>query len=490
MFDPNKSENERLIAKWKPLLEHKSLPPIDDYHKKAITAKLLENQEQENRRRGSDSLLTEAAGPVSTNTVSNFASYDPVLISMIRRAMPNLIAYDLCGVQALNQPNGLIFSLRAKYGNQRNATNPGTDVPPAPGTETFYNEVASEHSAGGRTNSVTYDQGTENNPDGHPDGTYYADADGTAVLDSNGDPIPYASPAFNPFSADGSGDFYAAHPYTTEEGERLGTENNDAFNEMSMDIDRINVTVGTRALKAEYSVELAQDLKAMHGLDAETELANILSNEILAEINREIIRKIYLISKAGAQNTNTPGIFDMNIDSRGRWQGEQFKGIFFQLEREANQLAKETRRGRGNIVLCSSNVASALMMAGVLDTNNSLTAKLNVDDTGNTYAGTIGGRVKVYIDPYAVSEYMVLGYKGTNAYEAGMFYCPYVPLQMVRAVDPNSFQPKIGFKTRYGLVHNPFALTEEEASNDSPLARDFSGNTKNLYYRSFRVTNL
>lgn len=475
MFDPNKSENERLISKWKPLLEHKSLPSIEDYHKKAITARLLENQEQENRRRGSDSLLTEAAGPASTNTVSNFASYDPVLISMIRRAMPNLIAYDLCGVQALNQPNGLIFSLRAKYGKKRNNEDPAA----IDGKETFYDEVDSAHSAGGRVNTVEED-GT----------TYYANADGTPVLDSEGNKIVYASPAFNPFSEDGSGDFYAAHPYTTEEGEALGTEAGGAFNEMSMDIDRINVTVGTRALKAEYSVELAQDLKAMHGLDAETELANILSNEILAEINREIIRKIYLISKPGALNTNTPGIFDMNVDSKGRWMGEQFKGVFYQLEREANALAKDTRRGRGNIVLCSSNVASALMMAGVLETNTSVSAKLNVDDTGNTYAGTIGGRVKVYIDPYAVSEYMVLGYKGTNAYEAGMFYCPYVPLQMVRAVDPNSFQPKIGFKTRYGLVHNPFAITEEEASNDSPLARDFSGNTKNLYYRSFRVVNL
>lgn len=475
MFDPNKSENERLISKWKPLLEHKSLPSIEDYHKKAITARLLENQEQENRRRGSDSLLTEAAGPASTNTVSNFASYDPVLISMIRRAMPNLIAYDLCGVQALNQPNGLIFSLRAKYGKKRNNEDPTA----IDGKETFYDEVDSAHSAGGRINTV--DEGGT---------TYYANADGTPVLDSEGNKIVYASPTFNPFSEDGSGDFYAAHPYTTEEGEALGTEGGGDFNEMSMDIDRINVTVGTRALKAEYSVELAQDLKAMHGLDAETELANILSNEILAEINREIIRKIYLISKPGATNTNTPGIFDMNVDSKGRWMGEQFKGVFYQLEREANALAKDTRRGRGNIVLCSSNVASALMMAGVLETNTSVSAKLNVDDTGNTYAGTIGGRVKVYIDPYAVSEYMVLGYKGTNAYEAGMFYCPYVPLQMVRAVDPNSFQPKIGFKTRYGLVHNPFAITEEEASNDNPLARDFSGNTKNLYYRSFRVVNL
>lgn len=428
MFDPTKSENERLIAKWKPLLEHKSLPEIGDYHRKAVTARLLENQEQENKKRGNASLLTEGA---PTNQTANVAGYDPVLISMIRRSMPNLIAYDVCGVQPLQQPTGLIFSLRAKY---------GTDI--AAGEEAFYNEADSAFSG----------TGTQAGTDPTDDGTLTAG--GTMA---------------------------------TADGEVLGSgESGDgAFGEMSLDIDRVNVTVGTRALKAEYSIELAQDLKSLHGLDAETELANILSNEILSEINREIIRKIYLISTV----SNTP-VFDMNVDAKGRWQGEQFKGLFFQLEKENNQIAKDTRRGKGNIVICSSNVASALMMAGVLDTNTTLNAKLNVDDTGNTYAGSIGGRIKVYIDPYAAIDYIVTGFKGSNAYDAGMFYCPYVPLQMVRAVDPGTFQPKIGFKTRYGLVHNPFGMAEVSGQPGNTDLFDGTAASKNYYYRKFKITNL
>jgi hypothetical protein len=386
----------------------------------------------------------------STQGTGGIDTFDPVLISLVRRAMPNLIAYDICGVQPMTGPTGLIFAMRSRYANTTSYNNAGA--------ETFYNEVNTAFS------SVTSGANTF--------GQKFV---GTIPGATNTSPLT----AVNTYNT-GAG-------MSTFQAEALGTDSNTAFPQMAFSIEKVTVTANTRALKAEYTMELAQDLKAIHGLDAETELANILSAEILAEINREVVRTINFTAEAGAQeNTTTAGVFDLDTDSNGRWSVEKFKGLMFQLEREANQIAKQTRRGKGNIVICSSDVASALQMAGVLDYAPALNSNnLQVDDTGNTFAGILNGRLKVYIDPYALGgNYLTVGYKGSSAFDAGLFYCPYVPLQMVRAVDQSSFQPKIGFKTRYGMVANPFA---------QGLTQGFgAANTinTNKYYRRVIINNL
>ena len=450
---------EQLQEKWAPILNHDGLGEIQDPHKRMVTSVLLENQEK--MLREESEFLGEAAPTNSTTggtgAISNF---DPVLISLIRRSMPNLVAYDLAGVQPMNGPTGLIFAMRSRYAGQG-------------GEEAFYNEADTAFSGqnnnfdltGGMTQAAvglgtTNQQGT--NP-GALDGTFPATADATTYNLGNG--------------------------MTTQNAEALGDGTSNEFNEMAFSIEKVTVTAKSRALKAEYSLELAQDLKAIHGLNAEAELANILSTEILAEINREVIRTIYNVAVPGAQaNVATGGTFDLDIDSNGRWSVEKFKGLIFQMERDANAIAQQTRRGKGNMILCSADVASALTMAGVLDYTPALNANLNVDDSGNTFAGVLQGKYRVYIDPYAANvaanQYYVVGYKGSSPYDAGLFYCPYVPLQMVRAVGENTFQPKIGFKTRYGMVANPFA---RGASLDNPgvIARN-----SNRYYRRVKVLNL
>ena len=424
-------QTEHLQEKWQPVLEHNDLPEIKDSYRKAVTTVILENQEKALREdRG---FLGEAAPTNATGGAVD--NWDPILISLVRRAMPNLIAYDVAGVQPMTGPTGLIFAMRSRYTNQA-------------GAENQYNEADSDFSGAGThagTNpSVLNDT---------PAGTYTS---GTGM--------------------------------TTAAAEALGDSAGNSFAEMSFSIEKNSVEAKSRALKAEYTMELAQDLKAIHGLDAETELANILSAEILNEINREVIRTIYVSAKPGAQiDTATAGTFDMDVDSNGRWSVEKFKGLMFQLERDANAIAQETRRGKGNVIICSSDVASALQMAGVLDYTPALNNNLNVDDAGNTFAGVLNGRFKVYIDPYsanqAASQYYTVGYKGTSPYDAGLFYCPYVPLQMVRAVGENTFQPKIGFKTRYGLTANPFAGGSTVRSG-AITAND------NVYYRRVKVTNI
>ena len=436
---------EGLQKKWAPILEHEDLPKIKDSYRKAVTAVLLENQEIAMRETaesgGSFGMMTEAMGN-STATSSSHPSpityADPVMISMIRSAMPNLIAYDVCGVQPMPGPTGLIFAMRSKYDTQD-------------GADTMYNEVDSTHSAdaGGDAGSA----GTAG----------VAGAQGGSPALALND-VGQTTATAETYGITGVG----------------GTAAED-FQQMAFSIDKVTVTAKTRALKGEYSMDLAQDLKAVHGLDAETELANIISAEILAEINREVIRTIYFSAAHGAQhNTTTAGVFDLDTDSNGRWSVEKFKGLMFQIEREANAVAKATRRGKGNIIITSSDVASALAMSGVMDGSG-------VDDTGNTFVGTLNGRFKVYIDPYfsaSATNFFVCGYKGSSAYDAGLFYCPYVPLQMVRAVGENSFQPKIGFKTRYGMVANPFAISGSDPF-DGAVA---TGN--NAYYRTVRVDNL
>ena len=427
--------NEELQAKWSPVLDHPELAKISDPYKKAVTAIVLENQQSamdEDR-----AILSEAAPANATGGISNF---DPILISLVRRALPNLIAYDVAGVQPMTGPTGLIFALRSRYNGQANTN-----------SEAFYNEANTIFSGIVGTSAAT---GTAN-----------------SAVGTSG---PLASSSFDT----GTG-------MSTAAGEALGT----AFAEMAISIEKVTVTATTRALKAEYSLEMAQDLKAIHGLDAETELSNVLSTEILAEMNREVIRTIYTVAKPGAQfGTVTAGVFDLDTDSNGRWSVERFKGLIYHIEREANQIAKTTRRGKGNILIVSSDVASALAMAGVLQYTPALSADLQVDDTGNTFAGLLHGRIKVYIDPYFGGSYnnvelCTVGYKGTSPYDSGLFYCPYVPLQMVRAVDPSTFQPKIGFKTRYGLVANPFA----EGLNQGMGALNARSNN---YYRIFAVKNL
>ena len=439
--------SENLQEKWQPVLQHPDLPEIKDNYKKAVTSIILENQEKAMKEDAA--FLSEAAPTNSTaGTVQN---YDPILISLVRRAMPNLIAYDVCSVQPMTGPTGLIFAMKSRLGSSG-------------GTEALFNEPDTTHSAddaAGDLNSLTM---TGTNP---------------AVL-NNSSPGSYITGGADYGSTTGGG-------MTTAEGEALGDAAANSFAEMAFSIEKSTVTAKSRALKAEYTMELAQDLKAIHGLDAETELSNILSSEILAEINREVIRTIYISAKKGASvNTTTAGIFDLDTDSNGRWSVEKFKGLMFQIERDANVIAQETRRGKGNMIITSSDVASALQMAGVLDYAPALNNNLQVDDTGNTFAGVLNGRYKVYIDPYAAnnaaSQYYVVGYKGTSPYDAGIFYCPYVPLQMVRAVGENTFQPKIGFKTRYGVAQNPFA--NSSATDVVPGAND------NTYYRRVQVANI
>lgn len=437
---------ENLQEKWQPVLEHPDLPKIEDSYKRAVTTVILENQEKAVRE--DRSFMSEAA-PV--NAVANVDNFDPVLISLVRRAMPNLIAYDICGVQPMTGPTGLIFAMKAKFVS--------TDL--AIAGEALFNEADTDVSARDLAkNTGSPDAQTGTNP---------------ATLND--------SPS--------AGSYLTGSGMSTAQAETLG-DGTDEFAEMAFSIDKVTVTAKSRALKAEYTMELAQDLKAIHGLDAETELANILSSEILAEINREVVRTIYTTAKAGAQvNTTTAGIFDLDTDSNGRWSVEKFKGLLFQLERDANAIGQLTRRGKGNIIICSADVASALQMSGVLDYAPALNTNLNVDDTGNTFAGVLNGKFKVYIDPYSANisakQFYVVGYKGTSPYDSGIFYCPYVPLQMVRAVGQDSFQPKIGFKTRYGMVANPFATTDGDGAIDltSPAAGD-----QNVYYRRVKVSNI
>ena len=460
----------QLQKKWQPLLEAEGIDKITDNHRKAVTAQLLENQERflrEERAFLSEAPPTVNTDPSSTgnagfsgSAASPVAGFDPVLISLIRRSMPNLVAYDLAGVQPMNGPTGLIFAMRSRFDNQN-------------GTEALFNEPDSAFSAQNSAASLTQGDYT-----GATDGDSDVGFGTTAQGGSN--PSILNGGANNAYST-GQG-------FKTQNLETLGDSGSNDFREMAFSIEKVSVTAKSRALKAEYSLELAQDLKAIHGLDAEAELANILSTEILAEINREIIRTIYKTAEAGAQtNTASTGIFDLDTDSNGRWMVEKFKGMIFQLERDANAIAQRTRRGKGNIILCSADVASALTAAGQLDYTPALNSNLTVDDTGNTFAGTLNGRYKVYIDPFAANldanQYYVMGYKGTSPYDAGLFYCPYVPLQMVRAVGQDTFQPKIGFKTRYGMVANPFAEGTTQG-----LGR-ITANS-NRYYRRVKVLNL
>ena len=437
---------EHLQEKWQPVLEHPDLPEIQDAYKRAVTTVILENQE---KAMGEDRQFLGEVAP-NNSTGSAVANWDPILISLVRRAMPSLIAYDICGVQPMTGPTGLIFAMKARYTSQS-------------GPEALYNE-ANTFFGGQKQNATT----------------------GAQVATQTG---------LNVLAAMSAGNYSVNTGLTTGAAEALGDSNADSFAQMAFSIEKSTVTAKSRALKAEYTMELAQDLKAIHGLDAETELANILSAEILAEINREVVRTIYINSKNGAQtNVTNAGIFDLNTDSSGRWSVEKFKGLMFSMERDANVIARDTRRGKGNIMICSADVASAMTMAGLLDYQSALQDNLNVDSTGNTFAGVLNGRLKVYVDPYAnmgvgyaghayTTQYYVVGYKGTSPYDAGIFYCPYVPLQMVRAVGENSFQPKIGFKTRYGMQVNPFA--QASAQTDGPGARD-----SNVYYRRVQIANL
>ena len=469
--------SEQLQEKWAPLLDYEGLDRIKDSHRRAVTAVLLENQEKFLREETAfqSGTLHNLMETPTVNTQSStgtpgfsaaagspVAGFDPVLISLIRRSMPNLVAYDLAGVQPMNGPTGLIFAMRSRYNNQS-------------GAEAFYNEVDTAFSGQGSTFAQTQ---------GWTDG-----AVGLGTTAQQGTNPGLLDPAASPTDAT---TYNVGQGMRTDNAEGLGADGGAQFNEMAFSIEKVSVVAKSRALKAEYSLELAQDLKAIHGLNAEAELANILSTEILAEINREVIRTIYNVAEPGAQaNVATQGYFDLDIDSNGRWSVEKFKGLLFQIERDANAIAQRTRRGKGNTILCSADVASALSMAGVLDYTPALNANLSVDDTGNTFAGVLMGKYRVYIDPYAANvasnQYYVVGYKGSNPYDAGLFYCPYVPLQMVRAVGENTFQPKIGFKTRYGMVANPFA-------EGATIPPDGSGGrlkrNSNVYYRRVQVKNL
>ncbi|NBO99998.1 MAG: ATP-binding protein [Proteobacteria bacterium] len=440
--------SENLQKKWAAIIEHPDLPQIKDGYKKAVTAVLLENQE--NALREERSALFEAAPANNIGAGdTGVQKYDPILIGLVRRSMPNLMAYDICGVQPMNGPTGLIFAMRSMYGSER--ANTYTRV------EALFNEADTDFSSG------------------------------NAVVSYNG-----THAGTNPGNLISGGTFTTGGGMTTAQGEALGDASTNAFAQMSFSIDKTTVTAKSRALKAEYTVELAQDLKAIHGLDAEAELSNILSQEFMFEINREVVRTIYKVAKLGSPATANAGTFDLDVDSNGRWSVERFKGLLFNIERDANHIAQDTRRGKGNIIVCSADVASALAMAGVLDYAPALSTSLNVDDTGNTFAGVLNGRYRVYIDPYsanlgATEQFYVVGYKGTSPYDAGIFYCPYVPLQMVRAVDPNSFQPKIGFKTRYGMIANPYVTTND---NSNAADADTFTSARNMYYRKTRVLNL
>jgi hypothetical protein len=468
-------QSEHLQEKWAPLLDYEGLDTIQDSHRRAVTAVLLENQERFLREQSafSSGILMEtptnsanAAGAPAAGTGGGFsgdaaaggpvAGFDPVLISLIRRAMPNLVAYDLAGVQPMSGPTGLIFAMRSRYQNQS-------------GEEALFNEADTTFS--GQDDGLNLNASFTDANAGMGTTTQY----GTNPSILN--PVGVGSTSYN-----------VGQGMATGDAENLGNGSGNQFNEMAFSIEKVLVEAKSRALKAEYSLELAQDLKAIHGLNAEAELANILSTEILAEINREVIRTIYKVAEQGAAvNTATAGVFDLDIDSNGRWSVEKFKGLLFQIERDANAIAQRTRRGKGNVIMCSADVASALSMAGVLDYTPALNANLNVDDTGNTFAGVLLGKYRVYIDPYAANvaanQYYVVGYKGSSPYDAGLFYCPYVPLQMVRAVGENTFQPKIGFKTRYGLVANPFA----EGTNQGLGRLQVNANR---YYRRVQIKNL
>ena len=489
-FD-NTTPMDALCEKWDPLLEHEALPNIEDSYKKKVTAVLLENQEKALREQyiaeqaPANSMQGNFSDP-QVGVAGNLAGYDPVLISLVRRAMPNLMAYDIAGVQPMSAPTGLIFAMRARYTKQADA---GAGVNPTAngaGQEALYQEAWAKFSGSGMTSADAPHSATGGvNPTGI--------TGGFSGVSFGQDPRTINAPWADAFRA-----------MLTGTGEQLGTTDGDAFQQMAFNIDRVAVQARTRALKAEYSTELAQDLKAVHGLDAETELANILSTEILAEINRELLRAIYGSATAGAQQSDLQGlgasallngaggIYDLDTDADGRWSAERFRGLMYQIEREANVIAKDTRRGKGNFVICSSDVASALAMGGFLNISPALNVQLDVDDTGNTFAGVLNGKMRVYIDPYSGSDnaavgstnFCCVGYKGTSPYDAGLFYCPYVPLQMMRAVGQDSFQPRIGFKTRYGLVNNPFA--RNDGSGD--VASSTPGG--NYYYRLFGVTNI
>ena len=458
--------NEVLQEKWAPLLNYDGIDPIKDAHRKAVTAQLLENQEIALREE--KEFLHEAA---PTNSVGNggftssggqtVAGFDPVLISLIRRAMPNLVAYDLAGVQPMTGPTGLIFAMRSRFSTQD-------------GTEALFNEPDTSFSSQNNSSNLT---------NGFSGGSVGFGTTGGTGLTNASNPA-----ALNPQGSQSATTYPTGQGMRTDDAEKMGDATSNAFNEMAFSIEKVTVTAKSRALKAEYSLELAQDLKAIHGLNAEAELANILSTEILAEINREVIRTIYKVAESGAQtNVATQCAFDLDTDSNGRWSVEKFKGLIFQIERDANAIAQRTRRGKGNMILCSADVASALTMAGVLDYTPALNANLNVDDTGNTFAGLLAGKFRVYIDPFAANlaadQYYVAGYKGTSPYDAGLFYCPYVPLQMVRAVGQDTFQPKIGFKTRYGIVANPFA-------EGTTVGAGALTSNANRYYRRVKVQNL
>jgi hypothetical protein len=429
--------SENIQQKWSAILDHPDLPQIKDNYKRQVTAVLLENQEK-SLREERQALFETPANNISAT--AGIDKYDPILIGLVRRAMPNLMAYDICGVQPMTGPTGLIFAMRSIYKDERNDTTNRV--------EALFNEANTSFSG-----SIP----------------------GTGSLPAHSG----SNPVFG--------------TYTT--GNAISTASMEAasqFNEMSFSIDKTTVTAKSRALKAEYTVELAQDLKAIHGLDAEAELSNILSQEFMFEINREVVRTIYQVAKTGSPATATAGTFDLDIDSNGRWSVERFKGLLFNIERDANHIAQDTRRGKGNFIVCSADVASALAMSGVLDYTPALSTNLNVDDTGNTFAGVLNGRYRVYIDPYsanlgASNQFYMVGYKGSSPYDAGMFYCPYVPLQMVRAIDPNSFQPKIGFKTRYGLIANPY-VTSAAGISDADADKFTAG--RNQYYRKTKVVNL
>ena len=475
MQSPN---SEHLQEKWAPLLDYDGLDPIKDPHRRAVTAALLENQEQAIREEqqflseGVPTITTQSNGGTagfSATAGSPTAGFDPVLISLIRRSMPNLVAYDLAGVQPMTGPTGLIFAMRSRFENQT-------------GPEALFNEADTAFSAVSSDGAV-----------GDVGSGYVSGSDGVSVgFGTTGGSSQSSDPsALNPSSNATQLAYKTGRGMDTEDAESLGGTDARQFRQMGFSIEKVTVTAKSRALKAEYSLELAQDLKAIHGLNAEAELANILSTEILAEINREVIRTIYKSAETGAaSNVATAGTFDLDTDSNGRWSVEKFKGLIFQMERDANAIAQRTRRGKGNMILCSADVASALTMAGVLDYTPALNANLNVDDTGNTFAGVLQGKYRVYIDPFSSNQttsvgtqYYVIGYKGTSPYDAGLFYCPYVPLQMVRAVGENTFQPKIGFKTRYGIVANPFA-----EGTTAGLGR-ITANS-NRYYRRVTVKNL
>jgi len=430
---------ESLQEKWSPILEHPEVPEIKDSYRKAVTTVILENQEKALQE---DAAMLAEAAPLNS-TGSPISNWDPILISLVRRAMPNLVAYDICGVQPMTGPTGLIFAMKARYNDYPTvARTSKTEALGINEPDTGFSSAANPTAAGPLSAQIT-------------------------------DPFDTSTPSYEDTTGTGM---------TTATAEALGDSSSNSFAEMAFSIEKATVTAKSRALKAEYTMELAQDLKAIHGLDAEAELANILSSEILAEINREVVRTVNIQAKVGAAGTSTPGTFNLDVDANGRWSVEKFKGLLFQIEREANTIAKESRRGKGNMVLCSSDVASALAMSGVLDYAPALQTGLNVDDTGNTFAGVLNGRYKVYVDPYAGVDYLTVGYRGTNPYDAGLFYCPYVPLQMVRAVGENTFQPKIGFKTRYGMISNPFV--------GSTPSNGLATAGTNFYYRKMAVSNI